>query len=162
MKWTCTHETIRKKVFFPFCRKRIIFETYISIAVYTFCTECTATTPSVVTSYCSKSLAIIDGGIYKVQRTGNTITYLVNDVVFHTSATVTCAGNVSPPVGAWVVIAVLSLVGVISTLNSSLVAGKVNSLLYVRNDNVAEVWINGVSQGSQASDNAWHLMKSPT
>jgi hypothetical protein len=28
-------------------------------SVYTFCTECTATTPSVVTSYCSKSLAIV-------------------------------------------------------------------------------------------------------
>jgi hypothetical protein len=27
------------------------------------------------------------GATYKVQRTGNTITYLVNDVVFHTSAT---------------------------------------------------------------------------
>jgi hypothetical protein len=33
------------------------------------------------------------------------------------------------------------------------VAGKVNSLLFVRNDNVAEVWINGVSQGSQTIGN---------
>jgi hypothetical protein len=33
------------------------------------------------------------------------------------------------------------------------VAGKVNSFLYVRNDDVAEVWINGVSQGSKPVDN---------
>jgi hypothetical protein len=31
--------------------------------------------------------SLIEGATYKVQRTGNTITYLVNDVVFHTSAT---------------------------------------------------------------------------
>jgi hypothetical protein len=29
----------------------------------------------------SYTSSLIDGGIYKVQRTGNTITYLVNDVV---------------------------------------------------------------------------------
>jgi hypothetical protein len=34
-----------------------------------------------------------------------------------------------------------------SLTTSTLVAGKVNSFLYVRNDDVAEVWINGVSQG---------------
>jgi hypothetical protein len=38
----------------------------------------------------SYTSSLIDGGIYKVQRTGNTITYLVNDVVFHTSATTSC------------------------------------------------------------------------
>jgi hypothetical protein len=32
---------------------------------------------------------------------------------------------------------------------STLVAGKVNSLLFIRNGDVAEVWINGVSQGSR-------------
>ena len=31
--------------------------------------------------------SLIDGATYKVKRVGNTITYLVNDVVFHTSAT---------------------------------------------------------------------------
>jgi hypothetical protein len=31
--------------------------------------------------------SLIEGATYKVQRTGSTITYLVNDVVFHTSAT---------------------------------------------------------------------------
>ena len=40
-----------------------------------------------------------------------------------------------------------------SLTTSTLVAGKVNSLLFVRNDNVAEVWINGVSQGSQTIGN---------
>jgi uncharacterized membrane protein len=37
---------------------------------------------------------------------------------------------------------------------STLVAGKVNSLLYIRNGDVAEVWINGVSQGSQTAGNS--------
>jgi hypothetical protein len=40
-----------------------------------------------------------------------------------------------------------------SLTTSTLVAGKVNSFLYVRNDDVAEVWINGVSQGSKPVDN---------
>jgi hypothetical protein len=35
----------------------------------------------------SYASSLIDGATYKVQRIGNTITYLVNDVVFHTSAT---------------------------------------------------------------------------
>jgi hypothetical protein len=34
------------------------------------------------------------------------------------------------------------------------VAGKVNSLLFIRNGDVAEVWINGVSQGSQTMGNS--------
>jgi hypothetical protein len=40
-----------------------------------------------------------------------------------------------------------------SLTTSTLVAGKVNSLLYIRNGDVAEVWINGVSQGSQTVGN---------
>jgi hypothetical protein len=36
---------------------------------------------------------------------------------------------------------------------SNLVAGKVNSLLYVRNGTTAEVWINGVTQGSKTVGN---------
>jgi hypothetical protein len=34
------------------------------------------------------------------------------------------------------------------------VAGKVNSLLYVRNGTTAEVWINGVTQGSKTVGNS--------
>jgi hypothetical protein len=34
------------------------------------------------------------------------------------------------------------------------VAGEVNSLLFVRNDTTAEVWINGVSQGAQTIGNS--------
>jgi hypothetical protein len=37
---------------------------------------------------------------------------------------------------------------------SNLVAGKVNSLLYVRNGTTAEVWINGVTQGSKTVGNS--------
>jgi hypothetical protein len=35
-----------------------------------------------------------NGATYKIQRTGSTITYLINDVVFYTSATATTVVNV--------------------------------------------------------------------
>jgi hypothetical protein len=41
-----------------------------------------------------------------------------------------------------------------SITTSNLVAGKVNSLLYVRNGTTAEVWINGVTQGSKTVGNS--------